>query len=570
MMNNKFPPARAMIVLLILSLLSGCGFKTPGDPTATTSAPTLPPAQPTIVMVNGTPQVVYEESFQTPTANLQDANPVQLTELKFIQDGTNVALFAKIRNTVSDAIAKDVYLEIYARDVNGNRLHQDMTMVKYIFPQETTGLAYHFELMPGFVVNNVELRVVSGVLDRNLKYSQPLSVRMPSLQKTEATSTFTAWLDNADPYTYTQVRLNAIAYNKNNEIIGGGTRIVDFVPHKDQMGIAVPAEILSDSEVAWVEIYPWLTQYSASLEAGKWWDTVKVKDWNYEVNGQMQFAGGAVLENLSDNLLTDTFYILTLSDEFGKVVISDMGYIDYIWPKEEILFASVAQDVPFTEYYPEKNPTPSPSETLELSPTIPLDQAEPTATPKAHGIGGLARPVSQDTYPIETPTDPVEPTSIIETPEPPGDDPTPEAPTDEPAKPENTPTPTETVDPNRPEPTRIYPEHFTVDLIIVPGEFGSSQLGYNPLSASQAALIDDNQARVSVVNNLNIDLQNVLIYVLVYNEQGEIVGGGQQLSEIVKSASATEVVVPVAYNGERESLTLKAFATVSKEALNLP
>ena len=73
-----------------------------------------------------------------------------------------------------------------------------------------------------------------------------------------------------------------------------------------------------------------------------------------------------------------------------------------------------------------------------------------------------------------------------------------------------------------------------------------------------------------MVNNLNIDLQNVLIYVLVYNEQGEIVGGGQQLSEIVKSASATEVVVPVAYNGERESLTLKAFATLSKEALNLP
>lgn len=570
MMNNKFYPARAMIVLLIISLLSGCGINVAGDPTATSSVPTLPPAQPTIIMVNGTPQVVYDEPFQTPTANLQDANPVQLTELKFIQDGTKVTLFAKVRNTVSDAIAKDVYLEIYARDINGNRLHQDMTMVKYIFPQETTGLAYHFELIPGFVVYNVELRVVSGVLDRNLKYSQPLSVRMSSLQKTESQSTFTAWLNNSDPYTYTQVRLNAIAYNKNNEIIGGGTRIVDFVPHKDQMGIAVPVEILNESDVAWVEIYPWLTQYSASLEAGRWWDTIKVKDWNYKVDEHMQFAGGAVLENLSDNLLTDTFYILTLSDEFGKVVISDMGYIDYIWPKEEILFASAMQDVPYTEYYPEITPTPSSSGTPEISPTSTQDQTEPTATPKARGIGGLARPVSQDTYPIETPTNPVEPTSIIETPEPPVDDPTPEAPTAEPTKLEQTPTPSATVDPNRPEPTRIYPEHFTVDLIIVPGEFGSSQLGFNPLSASQAALIDDNQARVSVVNNLNIDLHKALIYVLVYNEHGEIVGGGQQLSELIKSSSATEVIVSVAYNGERESLTLKAFATLSKEALNLP
>ncbi|HQC64729.1 MAG TPA: hypothetical protein PK459_06490, partial [Anaerolineaceae bacterium] len=117
---------------------------------------------------------------------------------------------------------------------------------------------------------------------------------------------------------------------------------------------------------------------------------------------------------------------------------------------------------------------------------------------------------------------------------------------------------------------RVYPERFTVDLIIVPGEFGSSQLGYNPLSASQAALTDDNQARVSVVNNLSIDLQNALIYVLVYNEDGQIVGGGQHLSETIKSASATEVIVPVAYHGDRENLSLKAFATLPKEALNLP
>lgn len=57
-------------------------------------------------------------------------------------------------------------------------------MVKYIFPpQEITGLSHQFELMPGFMVNNIELRVMSGVLDHNLKYSQPLEITMPSLQK---------------------------------------------------------------------------------------------------------------------------------------------------------------------------------------------------------------------------------------------------------------------------------------------------------------------------------------------------------------------------------------------------
>ncbi len=78
------------------------------------------------------------------------------------------------------------------------------------------------------------------------------------------------------------------------------------------------------------------------------------------------------------------------------------------------------------------------------------------------------------------------------------------------------------------------------------------------------------KTRVSVVNNLNIDLQNAVIYVLVYNKDGQIVGGGQHLSETIKSSSATEVIVPVAYHGDRENLSLKAFATLPKEALNLP
>lgn len=589
MKRNKDYFYRVLWTLLIFSLMVGCTVKTTGDPTATSSVPTLPPAQPTIVMVDGTPQLIYEEQFATPTANLQDAQPVQLTELRFFQDGQRINLYTKMRSIVADAIAKDVVFEITARDITGNRLFQETTLVKYIFPQEVTGLAYQFELMPGFIVHNIELRVVSGVLDRNLKYSQPLTVRMPSLQKTENSGNFTAWLKNEDPYTYTQVRLNAIAYNKNNEIIGGGTSIVDFVPHQDEIGVAVPVQSLSERDVDRVEFYPWITQYSASLEDGKWWDTIEVQDWNFEVNEYMRFGGGAVLKNLSKQLVTDTFYIVTLSDEFGRVVLSDTGYVDYIWPEEEISFAIASQDLPFTEEFPDESTTPTPEATPQPketneSPeeeTEPETTPEPSATPKARGIGVLARPVNknaasnhlQDTYPIEdTPTNPVEPTVRITytpTPEPTKEEPTPE-PTTEKTPVEPTVTPTPTLDPNLPEALRVYPEHFTVDLIIVPGEFGSSQLGYNPLNASQAAFADENNVRVSVVNNLNMDLEHAIIYVLIVDENGQIVGGGRQLSQTIRSSSATEVLVPVAYQGERENLQVKAFATLTKKALNIP
>ena len=154
-----------------------------------------------------------------------------------------------------------------------------------------------------------------------------------------------------------------------------------------------------------------------------------------------------------------------------------------------------------------------------------------------------------------------EPTKEEATPTPEPDLSTPEPPT---------PIPSPTVDPNKPTPVRKYPSKFTVDLIIVPGEFGIVPIGYNPLRASQAAFVDDNTARVSVVNNLDMDLTQAVVYVLVYDQNGQIVGGGKQISETIKSVSATEVDVPIAFKGERANLRLVAFATLNKNALNNP
>lgn len=609
MTRKTLLPIRVLFVLLIINLLAACGRGITGDPTATSNAPTLPPAQPTIVIIDGTPQVVYQEQFATPTLNLGQAYPVQLTELKFIQKDTQVTVLAKMRNTIADAIAKDVVFEIVARDQDGNRLHQDTRLAKYIFPNEITGMAYTFSLMPGFSVKNVELRVVSGVLDRNMKYQQPLSVRMSGFNKTETESQFTAWLDNDDPYTYTQVRLNAIAYNKFNEIIGGGTEIIDFVPHKDSIGVSVSAQSLLEPEVHRVEIYPWITQYSASLEAGKWWDTIQVKEWNFEVNNQLQVSGGAILKNLSKNVVVDTFYILTLSDEHGRVVKSDMGYVDYIWPEEELFFSPGAFDVPFTEIYPEVTSTPTgtdesltpsateltpsespkpsktprptvtpkpnrivePTETLDPSRTIdPSQTPDPSPSPQGRHIGVLARQLNQEPYPIEDPTNTPFPTKTPETVVP-SNTPIDQVPTAEETRVEDgTETPVPTPDPLWPEPERVYPQTFVVDLLIVPGEFSTAPLSYNPLNASQTAFVDDTTAKVSVVNNLNIDLPNVVVYVLVYDADGQIVGGGKQISERILSSSATEVLIPLAYLGDKQNLTLKSYVGLTKNALTIP
>ena len=306
-----------------------------------------------------------------------------------------------------------------------------------------------------------------------------------------------------------------------------------------------------------------------------------------------------------------------------------MVYIDYIWPGEEVLFSPGAFDVPFTEIYPEETSTPPvttgtpEADEASVTPGKPSETSKPSATPKSpsatpkpgktneaeetpeksatamptptkgsisepnpypqgRGINGLARPIShgaaqsEDPYPIESPTAEPPATTPTQTPETSTATPVPtektkpneQTPTAE--DPKGTVTPTPTRDLSQPEPTRQYPETFLVDLIIVPGEFGSAPVPFNPLKASQAAFEDETIAKVSVVNNLNVDLPHAVVYVLVYDADGHIVGGGKTLSESIRSSSATEVQVPIAYRGEKQGLSLKAFVGLTKKALTLP
>ena len=85
---------------------------------------------------------------------------------------------------------------------------------------------------------------------------------------------------------------------------------------------------------------------------------------------------------------------------------------------------------------------------------------------------------------------------------------------------------------------------------------------FNPLLASQAAFIDQNTVNVSVVNNLNASISRARVYVIIRDSADQIVGGGYQLTELIRSGSSLNVVIPVAYLGNQEALSVSAFATL--------
>ncbi len=132
-----------------------------------------------------------------------------------------------------------------------------------------------FQLNAGLEIATVELRVVDGLIDRGLKYKQALTVSKTAFFRVGNDYSVTGWLSNSDPYTYTQVKLNAIAYNQAGQIVGGGWMIFDFVPEKDQVGFNLRVNAKRGETVDHVEVHPWLTSYSASLEGGNWWNSLK-------------------------------------------------------------------------------------------------------------------------------------------------------------------------------------------------------------------------------------------------------------------------------------------------------
>lgn len=444
-----------LIGLAILLGLSACGGFAPSDPTATPVPPTATLIQPTVILVDGTPQVVVEPLNPTPTPDLVNPNPVRITELEYVQNGYQLQIVAKLFNSLTDAILRDVQVEVLALDSSGNRLAQEIRTVRYLFPRETTGLVQDFELLPGLQTATVEVRVKEGIKDRQLRYSQPLVVKNTSWVEAAEGIRLTGWINNSDPYTYSNVELNAIAYNASGLIIGGGRGMIDFVPQEDRTGISILADIKADQEIALVEIYPWITAQSASLEGGTWWENIEVKQWNFIADDYQHVSGGAQLRNLTDRLLTETYYLLTVTDAADKVCLAEQGYIDLIWPEQDLVFSPGVLDLP---------------------------------------VDCVAQ---------------------------------------------------------------------QVDMIIVPGEFGQFQLGYDPLEAGTPVISETgDSASVNVINNLNADVSNAVVYVVITDATGKIVGGGSIQSGSIRANSSITVQVPVTFLGKLEDLKLKASASL--------
>ena len=65
-------------------------------------------------------------------------------------------------------------------------------------------------------------------------------------------------------------------------------------------------------------------------------------------------------------------------------------------------------------------------------------------------------------------------------------------------------------------------------------------------------------ASVNVINNLNADLSSTVVYVVITDSTGKIVGGGSAQSGSLRANSSITVQIPIVFIGTIENLKLNA------------
>jgi len=63
---------------------------------------------------------------------------------------------------------------------------------------------------------------------------------------------------------------------------------------------------------------------------------------------------------------------------------------------------------------------------------------------------------------------------------------------------------------------------------------------------------------LNIINNLNADISNAVVYVVITDVDGKIVGGGSIQSGNIRANSLITVQVPVIYLGTKENLKFNA------------
>lgn len=323
-MPRKSVPKVMMLLLIVLAVLSACDSEI--NPGVTITSPPPEETSSPIPELTATGDVQPTETQTEPTDILKLGGSI------FIQNEEDLLTAFIISNTDPVNTAYNINYTVYAYDVNGATIGMDTGPIDLILPASNVGAVSEIWLDEPIAVAKVEV-TWTFTSQESADYKSPFTAANTRYIKDLYFDVFTGILTNESDVSYTDIRINAVCFDKNGKIIGGGIGMAGILPGKEKVGINVYGKVIESP--AAVIFYPTRSDFSASYEDGDWRNNLKVEDIGF-VQDNIVVGGGFLVRNITDQVIKNSRYQVTLYEEDEFIGNIAEGRIDLIFPGETL------------------------------------------------------------------------------------------------------------------------------------------------------------------------------------------------------------------------------------------
>ena len=308
---NLYKTVLAIVALLLVSL--ACGSSTTeklqeavGDP-GTTSETTTDPI---------------------------DSEPITVIKYGFGQNGRSAGFAFIVENPNLGLSIEDSQYQLAAYDEDGIVVETDSGYINLLLPEQSIGIGGDLFLDEGVTISKIEVQLNSG----DSAPTEPMTtfnVESTAYYAGDYFSHVTGVISSPYSIDFTDLRVSAIVYDEEGNIIGGGFTFLNFLLANGSSGTEV--SVTSAGHVASVELYPTLSSLSllsSDEERPDGTSDIQLVKFGF---GQIDRSGGfgMLVENPNSGYAIErSQFQLTAFAANGTVLVTEEGYITSLLPEQ--------------------------------------------------------------------------------------------------------------------------------------------------------------------------------------------------------------------------------------------
>lgn len=259
------------------------------------------------------------------------------TDLTWLQEDRDVFITFYLKNQYQDMNLEAIEYTIRLFDADGEEIRSQWNTFPWLFAQQTVGIAFRaFMAEDSPPVDSVTFEYSFKNESPADEFEDPFSVEKLKSWEGGSKLVLTGIVKNDSSTVFTDVRINYICYNTQDEVVGGGYTYIDFVPGNNGMGFNALADTYG--EVARTEAFPIITYNSKSYEdTPELWASISLLDHAYHENRFGNLMGGMVIQNnLVDTIMKLPIVIVTFVDQDGFVTTYGSQKVPLLFPGADI------------------------------------------------------------------------------------------------------------------------------------------------------------------------------------------------------------------------------------------